>query len=275
MAKQRYVNTHFWDDSYIVKLDPIKKLLFLYFLTNPLTNIAGCYEISLRRVSFDTGISAEKILEILAEFERDEKMIFRDDRLLILNFIKNQSFNPKILKGVEEIVKCCPDWVKDRLSIGYDSLSHLNLNLNLNRNSILLENERGDPPPAISREEIPVNGESFGEVESYIGEIRAEYKTNILDREDRWLTSVQKAIATEIPAVDFISALRKLLDDETRKYPVTPENVLSAAIERRATRAKSPTIPNVSDAPKYSSRNAEMEARGFPKMGVAVSEATH
>jgi len=38
--KKRYISTKFWDDEFIVNLDPIEKLLFMYFLTNPLTNVA-------------------------------------------------------------------------------------------------------------------------------------------------------------------------------------------------------------------------------------------
>ena len=73
MAKERYINTKFWDDSYIVKLDPIEKLLFIYLLTNPLTNICGIYEVSLRRIAFDTGIEEEVILTLLRRFEEKRK----------------------------------------------------------------------------------------------------------------------------------------------------------------------------------------------------------
>ena len=41
MAKFRYVNTRFWDDSYVAELSPLEKLAFLYLLTNSLTTIAG------------------------------------------------------------------------------------------------------------------------------------------------------------------------------------------------------------------------------------------
>lgn len=136
MAKQRYINTHFWDDSYVVELDPIEKLLFLYFLTNPLTNIAGAYEVSLRRVAFDTGIDREMIVKILARFETANKIIYRDGWILITNFIKNQSLNPKMLKGVEDVVSDCPEWIKETLSIAYQSLSHLNRDLNRDLNPI-------------------------------------------------------------------------------------------------------------------------------------------
>ena len=41
--KQRYINTKFWDDNYVIQLDPSEKLMFIYFITNPLTNICGIY----------------------------------------------------------------------------------------------------------------------------------------------------------------------------------------------------------------------------------------
>ena len=44
MSKQRSVDTCFWDDRYITQLDPSEKLLFLYLLTNTLTNICGVYQ---------------------------------------------------------------------------------------------------------------------------------------------------------------------------------------------------------------------------------------
>ncbi len=42
--------------------------------------------------------------------------------------------NPKVQKGIENAVSACPDWIKDRLCIAYDSLSHLIL---IKSNSIL------------------------------------------------------------------------------------------------------------------------------------------
>lgn len=134
MAKQRYINTRFWDDGYIVTLDPIEKLLFIYFLTNPLTEMSGAYEIPLRRIAFDTGIDADMVLKIIRRFADEDKIIYRDGWILVCNFIKHQAINPKIQTGIEMSVSRCPDWIKDRLTIAYDSLSHLNSNSNLNSN---------------------------------------------------------------------------------------------------------------------------------------------
>jgi hypothetical protein len=124
MAKQRVVNTRFWDDDYVMELTPSGKLLFLYFLTNPLTDLCGAYQIALKRIAFDTGLEAAEIRGILGQFEADGKIIYRKGWLVIRNFAKHQSgTSPKIAKGVERSLSGCPDWVKDMVLIGYDTLS--------------------------------------------------------------------------------------------------------------------------------------------------------
>lgn len=124
--KLRSVNTHFWDDSYIVNLDPIEKLLFLYFLTNPLTNLTGVYEISLRRIAFDTGIDKDMIQKIISRFEENKKMYYKEGFIIIVNFIKNQRINPKMQTNIDNTFEELPAGIRqfiDSLSIGYDNLS--------------------------------------------------------------------------------------------------------------------------------------------------------
>jgi hypothetical protein len=133
MAKQRYVNTRFWIDDYISNLDPVEKLLFLYFLTNPFTEISGVYEVPLKTISTDTGIEKEMILKILKRFEKDKKIKYQDGWVVLKNFVKHQETkNPKIKRGIELSLKNCPSWV-----IAYvypmDRLSHSNTNTNTNR----------------------------------------------------------------------------------------------------------------------------------------------
>jgi len=141
MAKQRIVNTKFWDDSYIAKLSPNEKLAFLYLLTSPLTNIAGVYELPLKRASFDIGISAKEVSDIFGKFEEDRKIVLDEGWIGIVNFIKHQSINPKVRQGIIEELKKAPAKLLEKLPanhslcIGYDSLSHLNLNSNPNLNS--------------------------------------------------------------------------------------------------------------------------------------------
>jgi hypothetical protein len=100
MAKQRYINTHFWDDTYIMKLRWDEKLVFIYLLTNPLTDITGIYELHSKRVAFDLDMEHKRVLEIFIKFEADKKAYYRNGWVAIVNFIKNQSLNPKIVAGI-------------------------------------------------------------------------------------------------------------------------------------------------------------------------------
>ena len=118
MSKQRYLDTRFWDDGYIVDKDPIEKLLFIYLLTNPLTNILGIYEISLRRIAFDTGIDREMVLKILKRFEEGDKIKYEDGWVALKNFMKHQKSNPKIDKGIETLIQ----EVSNRIGMSYISV---------------------------------------------------------------------------------------------------------------------------------------------------------
>ncbi len=113
MANQRLVNTNFWKDTYIIDLDPTQKLLFLYFLTNPRTSLAGVYEISLREVAFDTGIDRDMIEKILIKFCVDGKMYYGRGWLVLRNFVKHQRMNPSIQKGIEKAMAELPAWLRE------------------------------------------------------------------------------------------------------------------------------------------------------------------
>ena len=95
------LNTKFWDDNYINRLEPIDKLLFLYFLTNSLSNWCGIYEISLQKMSFDTGVDLDTIKKTIDKFTSDKKIFYIDGYICVINFIKNQNIN----KNTEIAVK--------------------------------------------------------------------------------------------------------------------------------------------------------------------------
>jgi hypothetical protein len=137
MAKQRIVNTRFWDDDYTSNLDPIEKLLFLYFLTNTSTNICGVYEIPLKKVANETGIDKEMVTKIIARFSRDNKIFYQDGWVVVKNFIKHQNTkNPKIQRGIQIELENAPEHIRN-ITYAYpmDKLSHSNTNTNLNSNS--------------------------------------------------------------------------------------------------------------------------------------------
>lgn len=109
MSRQRQIDTCFWDDSYIIQMDPSEKLLFLYLLTNPLTTICGVYEISIRRIAFDTGFEQDTVKRMLDRFERDGRCIYRDGWIAMRNWIKHQNVrSDDTLKGIQRQMKLVP-----------------------------------------------------------------------------------------------------------------------------------------------------------------------
>jgi len=122
MATQRYVSTSFWDDEWIQTLDPSEKLLYLYLMTNPLTNIAGVYKITERRISFDTGFNLDTIRHIFAKFEKVGKAYRKDEYVVLPSWPKHQKWekSAKVNEGIVRILQELePEIIEFLIKIGY------------------------------------------------------------------------------------------------------------------------------------------------------------
>ena len=106
MATQRYISTSFWDDEWVQKLDPSEKFLYLYLMTNPLTNIAGVYKISAKRISFDTGFNSDTVGHILDKFEKARKIHRIGEYMVLPSWPKHQKWQTKktIKTGIDAIL---------------------------------------------------------------------------------------------------------------------------------------------------------------------------
>lgn len=127
MSKQRYLDTKFWSDSYIEKLDPIEKLLFIYLMTNERTNLAGIYELPVKYMSVETGIEKSMLENILSRFERDNKVVLFEGWVRLVNAIKHQNTsNVKIHAGIEKILEDVPKHIQQGLKLTDDDsyMSH-------------------------------------------------------------------------------------------------------------------------------------------------------
>jgi hypothetical protein len=107
--KNRYVSTSFWTDPYILdRLDPIEKLLYLWLLTNDRSNIAGIYEISMKKISIESGIEKDNCDKILKRFVADNKLYLMDGWVMIYNVFKHQNYNKSMIIGVDKIISQLP-----------------------------------------------------------------------------------------------------------------------------------------------------------------------
>lgn len=149
MATQRYISTSFWDDSWIHKLDPSEKLMFLYLMTNPLTNIAGIYKLSMERIVFDTGFNDHTVKHILEKFEKAGKVIVVDEYIIIPTWPKHQKTSSSTIRaGIDKILLEIPKKILfrareskylypiDTLLVGYRySTTYSDSDLNSDRDS--------------------------------------------------------------------------------------------------------------------------------------------
>lgn len=229
MAKTRVINTRFWVDDYISNLDPIEKLLFLYFLTNPSTDICGVYEIPLKTIAVDTGLDKEMVEKIIKRFTKDKKIVYYKGWAAIKNFIKYQTLNPKVIEGVRIGLSKAPHEVLDKLRIDYrygiDTLSHLNSNPNLNPN---LKSSAGDTRKEVKskREPKPIQWDEYLKklddspqkhiqlIGYYFGKKKLKFDTDMeaeaaISRHSRYSVQLTKAFPEDkvIKALD--SALHK------------------------------------------------------------------
>lgn len=114
-SKLRSVNTRFWEDTFVEKLNISEKLLFLYLLTNPQTNLLGIYEISIKRISYDTGLNSDTIKKGFERFGMVRKAYFINDFIILPNFLKNQKLNTNMKIGVAKIFNNLPNWLKENI----------------------------------------------------------------------------------------------------------------------------------------------------------------
>lgn len=187
MAKNRYINTEMWDDdNWFSDLTKDQKLVWLYLLTNPKTNAAGIYKISVKHISNDTGIEKEEVQGILGKFQDDGKLLYDNCYIVLKNFLKHQNCKgAKMTVGILAILKTVDqkyiDFIRvnipnsilatlnqDRVSIPYvypidtpshniniNSNSNFNLNSNFNINKQLVPDGTHQPEIMVSEKQKP------------------------------------------------------------------------------------------------------------------------
>lgn len=110
MAIYRNVQLSFWTDNKVEDdFTPEDKYFYIYLLTNPQTNICGCYEVSYSQMTRQTGYNKDTIIRLLERFDKVHNVIRFDSKtkeVLILHWYKyNWSKSEKVLAGVLGVAK--------------------------------------------------------------------------------------------------------------------------------------------------------------------------
>jgi len=130
MAGYRQLHTRMWSsDQWFADLTPENKLLFIYLFSNERASVIGLYELPLRVMSFETGLTQDTILTGLTGFSKADKVHY--DRTTGVVWVRNMfkyqgSTSPKLRERIKSDLRAVPDcelklrWEKDNtVSIGY------------------------------------------------------------------------------------------------------------------------------------------------------------
>ena len=81
---------------------PEDKYIYLYCMTNPHTNLCGCYEVSIKQIANETGYNEDTIKRLLMRMDREHNVIRYSSitkELLVLNWFRyNWSTSEKLNK---------------------------------------------------------------------------------------------------------------------------------------------------------------------------------
>jgi hypothetical protein len=160
MAEGRYTKTRIWNDDWFAGIGRERQHLFLYFLTNPNTNVLGIYEIPLLQIGYQTDHDQKQLRDLLIQFEEENKVFYERGWLIMKNWTKHQVGNVKVAAGLGKQFNSLPFWLReailtrdnrlyidfDRLLLANDSLSVAytkplsNFNLNFNHKGKVKDN---------------------------------------------------------------------------------------------------------------------------------------
>ena len=92
MSIYRSIQMSFWTDPKVIDaFTPEDKYFYLYLMTNPHTNLCGCYEISERQIEYETGYTKKTIDKLMDRMCKVHKVISysKDTKeILIINWHK-------------------------------------------------------------------------------------------------------------------------------------------------------------------------------------------
>ena len=112
MAIYRTISLSFWTDSKVVDdFTSEDKYFYLYLLTNPHTNLCGCYEISITQMANETGYSKNSIENLLTRFAALHNVVrYSHDtkEVLVLhwhkyNWTTSDKFRVALIKEIDSV----------------------------------------------------------------------------------------------------------------------------------------------------------------------------
>ncbi len=222
MDVKRCINVRMCSDSWFEGLPPDFKLVWVYLLTNEYTNMLGVYELSLKRISYDTGLDKETLSKAFEGFAKDSKAFYLFDKWVVLpNFLKNQALNPNMLKSATQIYRNLPKELKEAVIFDGSQTSRLEVvkpfqrlskdSETLSKDCQTLSEKEIEKEIEIEKENIrSLNQTSLSDAEIVEAEEIEDFRPNNREKNNyKEIVQMYNQICISFPAVTKISEKRK------------------------------------------------------------------
>ena len=112
MALYRNIHLSFWQDTKVTDdFRPEDRYFYLYLLTNPHTNLCGCYEISIKQMANEMGYDVNKVEKLIERFSSIHNLIrySQSGRELLIfhwskyNWTSSEKFRKPLLQEIQNV----------------------------------------------------------------------------------------------------------------------------------------------------------------------------
>ena len=112
MALYRNIHLSFWQDTKVTDdFTPEDRYFYLYLLTNPHTNLCGCYEISIKQMANEMGYDAKKVGKLIERFSSIHNLIrySQSGRELLIfhwskyNWTSSEKFRKPLFQEIQNV----------------------------------------------------------------------------------------------------------------------------------------------------------------------------
>ena len=120
MSEYRQVHRSFWESGSVETLDPIEKLLYLYAICGPTSNMEGIYKLTLKRAAFETGIDRDMVEQLFGRLETARLAGWLDGWCCVTQATVHMPTGPQMLKHAKSLYASVPEHVAEwALHLGY------------------------------------------------------------------------------------------------------------------------------------------------------------
>ena len=117
MEIRRYLNTRIWGESWFEPLTATEKLIWIYLLTNPATNMLGIYGLTVRRIGYDCNTSAQIVRRCIKKLEELKLIIMIHEHIIITHWLTQNAMNPSMKLSALKDFDNLPDKVRAALPV--------------------------------------------------------------------------------------------------------------------------------------------------------------